>query len=532
MMTEKTEITPKIAHISPLAAGFFVFAVLMAFWYTLRSSETRRLNRETRLEAEIMSAFMRTDLDHRFDALDRMHHAWELRGGIPREEWEKDVARVVEQQPGWKAIEWVNTNYVVKWVVPLAGNEKAVDLNLSFEEKRRETLDRVKESDRPLMTAAITLVQGGMGSLFVFPLRIDDQFSGFMLAVFDLEQWIQHVLALHPREFTYAVRFNGQLVRSVESSLAAEEASGSMQVTWDAYGNQWTVEAFPDALLQERRNPILGAPGILANFVLSVLVGMIIRLARMAMKREKQLRIISDELRQSNQELERFAYVASHDLREPLRGISHLVDWLEEDAGQKLSPEATEHLQNIRKRTARMDHLLMDLLHYAQAGRTLGKVDWIDTCILVREIWELQNPSDRARLEIASGMPVLETYTAPLRQVFTNLISNALKHAPDRAMTISVSAQPEGNRFFAFEVADDGNGIPRSHQEKVFELFQTLRSRDDVEGSGMGLAIVKKTVESMGGRITLISDEGRGCRFRFTWPLRVQSVAGATSPGG
>jgi PAS domain S-box-containing protein len=236
------------------------------------------------------------------------------------------------------------------------------------------------------------------------------------------------------------------------------------------------------------------------------------------------------ELERSNRELDQFAYVASHDLKGPLRGIDNLAAWITEDAGPVLPEASKRHLDLLQGRVRRLERLLDSLLAYSRAGRLTGLAEPVDTAVLVQEVVELLDAPEAFVFELEGSLPTIETYRAPLEVVFRNLLSNAVKHAGRPDGRVRVSAHPadgehggdEGDgAFVAFVVEDDGPGIPPEYHERIFGLFQTLRPRDDVEGSGMGLAVVKKTVESLGGAIRVESSPGVGTTFYFTWPRRV-----------
>lgn len=224
------------------------------------------------------------------------------------------------------------------------------------------------------------------------------------------------------------------------------------------------------------------------------------------------------DLRRSNAELEKFAYIASHDLKAPLRGIDNLATWIEEDL-EDASEETRENLGLMRGRISRLEALLDDLLAYSRVGRRMHAVTEVDVNELVLEIADLHDGTGGLRIDIAEPLPVFETARSPLQQVFTNLISNAVKHCDGPDVHVSVRTVAT-DHFIEFEIADDGPGIDVAHHDRIFEMFQTLRPRDMVEGSGMGLAIVKKLVESIGGTIGVQSDPARtrGTTFRFTWP--------------
>ncbi len=226
------------------------------------------------------------------------------------------------------------------------------------------------------------------------------------------------------------------------------------------------------------------------------------------------------ELERSNRELDQFAYIASHDLKGPLRGIDNLALWIAEDAADVLPDESKRHLGLLRGRVQRLEQLLESLLVYSRAGRTSGMAEPVDTAALLRDVVEMLSLPAGFTVEPVGPLPTIQTYRAPLELVFRNLISNAAKHHGGPGGHVRVSAREAGD-FAEFTVADDGPGIAPEYHGRVFDLFQTLRPRDDVEGSGMGLAVVRKTTESLGGAVRVESALGSGAAFTFTWPLAV-----------
>ncbi|WP_035715399.1 sensor histidine kinase [Azorhizobium doebereinerae] len=229
-----------------------------------------------------------------------------------------------------------------------------------------------------------------------------------------------------------------------------------------------------------------------------------------------------EELERSNAELSTFAFVASHDLKSPLRGISQLSNWIEEDIGEGNYAAIPGQLNTLRGRIRRMENLLDDLLAYSRVGRVEGVLRQVSLADLARSVFELQAPPPGIALELPEALPEITTLVTPLEQVVRNLFSNAIKHhdRPQGVISLRLAAPPGG--FWTFQVADDGPGIPPQYHERVFQMFQTLRPRDEVEGSGMGLAFVKKIVETYGGTVSINPEEGRGCCISFTWPKNIE----------
>jgi PAS domain S-box-containing protein len=227
-----------------------------------------------------------------------------------------------------------------------------------------------------------------------------------------------------------------------------------------------------------------------------------------------------DELARSNTDLEQFAFVASHDLKSPLRAIDSLAGWLQEDLESALTDENRKHFNLLRQRTHRMERLLEDLLAYSRAGRGDADISKIDVAQLVSEIAEMLNFPEGFSLRVVSPMPVFATAVTPLRHVLTNLIANAVKHHDQKVGLVEVMVR-ELEGYYAFTVADDGPGIPPEFHERIFGMFQTMRPRDEVEGSGIGLALVRRIVIRYGGIVTVSCGQDRGSLFTFTWPKTI-----------
>jgi signal transduction histidine kinase len=230
----------------------------------------------------------------------------------------------------------------------------------------------------------------------------------------------------------------------------------------------------------------------------------------------------TEELQRSNRELDQFAYVASHDLKAPLRAIKHLATWIAEDAAQLLPAASQEHLEKLQSRVRRMETLLDDLLAYSRAGRQRHSAELVDVHDVISNVIDMVAPPSGFEIKIAGTLPVLRVERPPLETVLRNLISNAIKHHPNPSegvVEISVAnSKRDPARFVEFKVKDNGPGIDPEFHQRIFEMFQTLKPRDLVEGSGIGLAVVKRAVESRGGTIGVESRLGAGATFCFTWP--------------
>ena len=240
--------------------------------------------------------------------------------------------------------------------------------------------------------------------------------------------------------------------------------------------------------------------------------GLAISLNRMT----KTLDTSFSALQKRNQELDQFAYVASHDLKAPLRGVTTIVKWIEDELAAELSPQLRTYLDQMKGRLGRLEDLINGLLAYARVGRTAQPRTTVDVAQLLDEVAELVVPPDFT-LRVGPKMPVFTTDRLSLQQVFTNLLSNAVKYHQRGAGHLAVTWRDTGSSY-EFRVQDDGPGIAPEYHQKIFLLFQTLRDRHTAESTGIGLSIVQKIIDEQQGTIRVESTPGQGAGFIFTWP--------------
>ncbi|MBI5751546.1 MAG: GHKL domain-containing protein [Hydrogenophilales bacterium] len=227
------------------------------------------------------------------------------------------------------------------------------------------------------------------------------------------------------------------------------------------------------------------------------------------------------ELKAANDELKNFAYIVSHDLKAPLRGIGSLADWLVADQAEKLDDEGREHLRLITQRVRRMDGLIDGILQYSRVGRIKETLTEVDLNQLLRDVIDSLAPPENIAIRIAGALPTIRTEKTRIQQVFQNLLSNAIKYMDKPQGEIRIACVSAGEDW-EFSISDNGPGIETRHFKRIFQLFQTLAPHDRVKSTGVGLALVKKIVEQYGGKIWLESKLGEGSTFFFTLPKRGQ----------
>lgn len=228
------------------------------------------------------------------------------------------------------------------------------------------------------------------------------------------------------------------------------------------------------------------------------------------------------QLREANAQLEEFAYVASHDLKSPIRGIGNLVDFIREDLGNAGTSEVHHHLDRMHDRVKRMEQLIDDLLIYARAGKRSIRFERITPETLIEDLIKLEPIPEGMTLNLDLRAAPFDGALTPLSTVLRNLYTNAIRHHDRTIGNITIRMFEEG-AYLVIEVADDGPGIPKSSQGRAFRLFQTLTAGER-KGTGLGLAVSKRMVDGHGGQIELISNDGvRGTTFRIHWPRFVRT---------
>lgn len=241
---------------------------------------------------------------------------------------------------------------------------------------------------------------------------------------------------------------------------------------------------------------------------------------------EEKVRLRTQELSRRNKELEQFAYVASHDLREPIRSLNGFAKLLERKLEDFLDEDSQSYLDYIKQASSRMSTLVTGLLDHATIGKN-KEIETVDLDLMMKAVEDdlnLQIDNSKAELSF-SNMPVLQGYRTELRLLFQNLISNGIKFkAENRTPIVRVSAMKE-DQGWLFTVSDNGIGISGEYLDKIFAIFQRLHPKDEYQGTGIGLAHCKKIVELHQGEIWVESTEGEGSSFHFTIPDHLESLS-------
>lgn len=237
---------------------------------------------------------------------------------------------------------------------------------------------------------------------------------------------------------------------------------------------------------------------------------------------EESLLELNKQLELSNAELERFAYVASHDLQEPLRMVSSFLTLLEKKYGDVFDDKARQYIHYARDGAVRMRQIILDLLEFSRVGKHNERLKEIDPKDILKDVFALHRKliEEKSAKITVGELPIINTYRSPLLQVFQNLVGNALKYSKaGQPLEVKILGTELADTW-EFSIIDNGIGIDAEYHDKIFVIFQRLHRRDEYGGTGMGLAIVKKILEDFGGEIRVESELGVGSTFTFRIPKR------------
>ncbi|MBT3634777.1 MAG: diguanylate cyclase [Candidatus Marinimicrobia bacterium] len=271
----------------PILLGIFLCMLVAGLWKALEDQEDDNRFKAVETEAQKIAAIINIDLQSRIHSLERITNRWEIRGGTPKDEFEKDARAYIVDSPGYQAIEWVDRTFHVRWIVPLKGNEAAQNLNLAFENTRLIALENARDRKFPTLTSPIDLIQGGKGFLVYHPIFVQDKFEGFVLAVFRTQEWLAHILQSktspkEKRKFLALISMDDKQIYSHEHWDKQKESKWEMTVETNLYGHRFSIRCQPSESFINQSHSILPEMVLGAGVLLSLLSSVIVFLIQKA----------------------------------------------------------------------------------------------------------------------------------------------------------------------------------------------------------------------------------------------------------
>ena len=527
----------------PLLVGICAVTVTLWLWRALLAQEHAQLERTIQLEAAGVKNEVVARMQARILALVRMARRWENWGQPTQEQWEFEAELYVSHFPGYQAIAWVNPQ-LTRWVTPPAANEAMQDLALAFEQQRQSVLEAVRDRREVAVTRSIDLMQGGKGFLVYIPIFQGENCGGIIVGVFRVQELLDTILheEVAPR-YSIALFDGEEKIYSRPDSNSRHQRKWGQETTIELYGVTWRMQVWPRSELLAGARSALPQLTLGMGLLMAILLALAVNLAQTARLRaraveaanqglereisgreqmEEALREAKEAAEAANRAKSEFLASMSHELRTPLGIILGYIDLLLEKTFGSLREEQVDTLRRIDRSARELFDLITAVLDLSrlEAGRLPVEVREVQVPELLEELKaETQEVQERASLEfvwqVEGELPPLQTDPGKVKVVVKNLISNAVKFTKAGSITVAAHNHDGGVEI---SVADTGVGISQEALELIFEPFHQVDNSGQLGGTGLGLHIVKRLLELLGGTVTVESEVGRGSTFRVWVP--------------
>jgi signal transduction histidine kinase/ActR/RegA family two-component response regulator len=546
----------------PWPVGVCLATLSIALWQVLQTNETFQIERNIQTQASGLANQIHQSMSLRIKALDRIGRRWEADGGTPRAKWDADVIQYLSDDPGYQAIEWVDKTFHVRWILPLEGNERAQDLNLAAEERRRLALIRAQKAGYPVLSSPVNLVQGGKGILLCVPLNLEGAFDGFILGVFRTQKLLSPIIDSQSRvNFSISIFIEDEKVFDSTPGNGEPESSWTQTARFQILGTDWYVSLRPstDYLSQVESN--ISTITLAVSLLFTVLIMLLVNRSQIAKRREL-------EIAETNRNLEKLVQRRTFDLAESntlliaeiderkrlqerlvqtekLEAIGHLTGGIAHDfnnllaviqgnaeiIGDQVPDTLNEETRSIMEASARGAELTQRLLAFGRKQPL--RAENLDMAALLEGLSRLLNRTLGETIEIdVRTADDLWPAMADLHQVenaILNLALNARDAMPGggrltiecaniRLDKIFIAENPEVviGDYVSVSVTDTGIGMSPEVLQHAFDPFFT--TKDVGEGSGLGLSMVYGFAKQSKGHVTIKSKENSGTTVTLYLP--------------
>jgi len=540
--------TYRFKKLLPIAVLLLFGSITIALWQNLNNHRLEMIFRHTETSSDQIRIRVEGLMNARIAALKLFADRWIER--IPHDFSQKRFLQFAEalhtNYPGFMGTKWIDPAGVIRWVFP-EKNKAVTDKNvfLHADPLYQRTFENANSYHKYTATPCIEIYEGGLGFDTFWPLIVDGKVQGYLSGAFQIQLIMDTCLSkdiledfwIRAKENDKEIYFNG---KNVKIKSKGKRLNVFREIHFS--GKTWIIEVEP-------KNKIYTQTffskfsflifGIIISAVLALLLFFLLHRMEMykqtrdkalhevrerekaedeLLKNKKKLEALLSELSDKNTELETFVYSVSHDLKTPLVTIEGFIGALREDFGDILSEDAKTYLNYMSNASQNMESLINDLLELSRIGRVTEKKEDLPFAIIVEEALNILKPQLQEKgieVQIQKDLPVVFGDKKRYAQVMENLLSNAVKYIgqDNQAPRIEVGIQKQNNQNVFF-VRDNGIGIEERYFDKIFQVFQRLPAAKKYgEGTGIGLAIVKRIIELDGGKIWLTSEPGKGSTF-------------------
>ncbi len=522
---------PKYIYIIPLICGALILGVTIFLAFHVKEQQATFLKETLNEESKRASLYIVESIENSIHGLRRMASRWEVEGGTQKERWTEDARNYVQDNLALTAVEWVDNTYHIRWIEPLKGNEKAMGLNIAFEEERRKALEGAAESGAITITPPLDLVQGYRAVISYIPIYVDGAFDGFIIGIYDLDAFLSKILeARNNNEFEYLVTDKNAVVHTTRKN----EETGGWAVSSDLplFNREWqmTVSFDKDYLNEVSTHLDLGI--FITGAALSVLFSIALHNALLVNIRNKELHKARELAIQANNAKSDFLAGMSHEIRTPMNGVLGTARLFSETS---LTKKQKKYLKVIKDSGENLLQIINEVLDFSKIEA--GKLDIHEDVFEFKDAIEQQSillqPLVKEKgieysLEFSEDVPeYVIGDKLRIKQILANLIGNAIKFTESGKIEITVNVvEKDWKSYIRLSVSDTGEGIAAESYDRVFKAFEQLgKGRNTVKaaGTGLGLSISKRLVEMMGGEINFESEKGKGSLFWFDVPMKIPS---------
>lgn len=535
----------------PFAVAAGGMTVTLLLWQALLVREHRGFEATIASTVAHVESEIRARMEARMLTLARLAERqgrWKV---LSQEDWTADAETIVRDFPGFQAISWIDSSLHVRWAAPLAGNEALIGSEITAEPQRLALFERVRKTRAPRVSGTMDLLQGGRGFVMYVPIFRGENIVGVIGGGFRADVLFATILQGVASGYSLVVMTADEELYHRLSDDSTLEAEWGQKTKIEFAGVQWQVRVWPQAATLAQQQSLLPSWALVSGLLATTLLSVVVALAQARHHQARMMNITNIELRQenakrreaekavhvlnieldrrvrertialarANADLRQLAFVAAHDLQEPVRMVSTYTQLLARRYQGKLDADANRFIGHTVEGAARIHTLLTDLLAYLQLD--IAENDRRATSceeILESVLSGLHRTITATAAVITHNpLPTVHGNGTQLALVFRNLIENALTFHQSALPRVHLWAERQ-EEVWRFAVRDNGIGIEPEYGERIFLMFERLHTQAEYPGTGMGLTLCKKIVERHGGEMWVESQLGQGATFYFTIP--------------